>query len=115
MDFMEMREASGIAGDVATNAIEEGFYWHEAYRKEAWYDKNYLYEDYAPAYRAGYVHRMRHADASWEQAEVELGSRWDGIKGVSRMPWDVAKAIAHAAWKHVGESMPDRLEHQSEH
>ena len=84
-------------------SFDEDVYWHESYRHQATFDRHALYEDYSPAYRAGYLYRMRHQNRSWEQAEHDLSCGWEKIRGVSRLAWSDARPAVRAAWEHVAE------------
>lgn len=91
----------GLAGKGASEVINptaEDTYWRDAYRNEPYYSNAYGYEDYAPAYRVGYTHRMSNAEQNWEQAEAKMQADWDRTKGTSRLKWDEAKHATRAAW-----------------
>jgi len=84
----------------------EELYWRDAYRSEPYFNTLYTYDDYAPAYRAGYSHRLERPDGLWNQVEPELEARWELDKETSRLPWDEARLAAQAAWVRAGTSVP---------
>lgn len=91
----------GLAGKglgEAVNPTAEDTYWREAYRNEPYYNKQYGYDDYGPAYRLGYTHRLNNG-TTWD--ERKLQSEWERAKGTSRLAWNDAKDAAHAGWHRV--------------
>ena len=96
--------AGGLVGkDIGetVHRTDEERYWIMSYRREPYYNSRYSYEDYAPAYRAAYAHRMRNVQGFWEQAEIDLQTGWESSKDKSRLLWQDAKHAAHAAWHRV--------------
>ena len=75
----------------------EDLYWQRAYITEPYYNSELSYDDYAPAYRAGFMHRQNNA-RSWEEVEGELQSEWERNKGASRLDRDDALHPMRAAW-----------------
>ncbi|MEO8747091.1 MAG: hypothetical protein ABI379_05500 [Rhodanobacter sp.] len=99
----------GLAGKgvgEAVNPTVEDAYWRENHTDEAYYNDQYKYDDYAPAYRVGYENRARYADRTWDQAEPDLRADWDRNKGRSRMEWNDAKHATRAAWDRVQRARP---------
>ncbi len=94
--------AAGHSVGEAVNPTEEDAYWQRAFITEPYYNKNFTYDDYGPAYRAGYMHRSEYADRSWDQVEPELMSDWERNKGTSRLRWEDARDASQAAWQHAG-------------
>lgn len=91
----------GLAGKgvgEAVNPTAEETYWRESYASEPYYNKGFTYDDYAPAYRAGYISRMNDMHGSWDKTEAKLQSDWEHTKGASRLGWEDAKRASHAAW-----------------
>jgi hypothetical protein len=93
--------AGGLAGNTIAQAIHpevEDAYWREAHNREPYYSDNYSYDDYAPAYRAGYESRMQgHTD--WSYTKKEWERRWDAEHAQSRLDWSAAEPAIHAAWE----------------
>jgi len=95
--------AGHSAGEAISPTVEET-YWRSAYGKEPYFNKKYTFDDYAPAYRAGFMGRDEYRDLSWEKAEPRLASKWAKNKGSSRLQWDQARDASHAAWQRVDQS-----------
>lgn len=91
----------GLAGNTVAEAIhphEEDAHWRTAHAQEPYYTEGYTYDDYAPAYRAGYESRMQgHTDWSYTQQEWER--RWDAEHAQSRLQWSQAEPAIKAAWE----------------
>lgn len=79
----------------------EDAYWSRHYWRERYYRPDCEYEDYAPAYCAGYVGWGQYG-GSYEDAEKSLCANWERIKGDSRLSLDEARAAMQAAWDHAG-------------
>lgn len=72
-----------------------------------YYDSDYSFDDYRPAYRYGTYARTRYADRDWDdRLEHELESGWDEFKGKSRLAWDKAKHATRDAWHSVERVLP---------
>jgi len=56
-----------------------------------YYEKDYTYDDYRPAYQYGLDSRTQHAGRSWDQVETDLARDWDRVKSHSRLNWDKAE------------------------
>jgi hypothetical protein len=116
MSSLERHEARSIEGQPVYRYDAEGLgvaeeegHGHDSCSHGATFDRHALNEDYSPAYRAGYLYRMRHPNRTWEQAEHDLSLRWDRLRGFSRFAWNDAMPAARAAWEHVGaaDRMPE--------
>ena len=81
----------------AINPTAEEVYWREMYGGETRYHLAHPYEDYAPAFMAGYLYR----DRPWSEAETELLALWERHRGNSPLTWDEVRDAAHAAWMHA--------------
>ena len=91
----------GLAGKGAAEAVnptEEEAYWRDSYLSEPYYSRSYTYDDYAPAYRAGYQSRME-GRASWDEARAESQRRWEAENASSRLQWAEAEPAVKAAWE----------------
>lgn len=91
----------GLAGKAVAEKIDptiEDAYWLGAYLNEPYYDRAHTFEDYAPAYRVGYVGYTQSAGKSFEDSENHLQSEYGKHRGTSRLGWDGAKVAARAAW-----------------
>lgn len=94
----------GLAGKAVAEKIDptaEDTYWRDAHRKEPYYRAENTYEDYAPAYRVGYLGRSKRQGQSFDSVESELKSEYDNQRGDSRLTWDKARDASRAAWNRV--------------
>jgi len=81
----------------AINPTAEEAYWRDTYGGDTRYHLAHAYEDYAPAFMAGYLYRER----PWSEAEAELLAVWERHRGHSPLTWDEVRDAAHAAWLHA--------------
>ncbi|MDP3228741.1 MAG: hypothetical protein Q8N13_12285 [Acidovorax sp.] len=91
----------GLAGKGAAEAVNptvEDAHWRETYVKEPYYSDAYSYDDYAPAYRAGYQSAMD-GRADWSATRTDLQHRWEADRQTSRLNWLDAEPAAKAAWE----------------
>lgn len=100
--------AGGLAGKATAEAIDptrEDAYWNDNYRSQPWYESEYTYEDYRPAFRTGYEAYGRYARVgkTYEQVEPELQRDWERSRGTSRLNWEKARLATRAAWHRVGD------------
>ena len=102
----------GIAGAAAGKSVAEGVnpteeeaYWRENHSSQEWADDEYTYDDYAPAYRAGYEGPGRY-QTSWDRAESKIESEWNELKADSRLNWEKAKHATRAGWHRVERAIP---------
>ena len=79
----------------------EDSYWSDAYQSELYYREGHDYEDYAPAYCAGYIGFAQYG-GSYDDAEASLCANWLRIKGDSRLTLDEARLATRAAWERMG-------------
>lgn len=103
--------AGGLAGKGVAEAIDptaEDAYWRDAHTGESYYDRNYTYDDYAPAYRAGYsgYGKYRATGRTFDTAQADLEQEYNRTKGKSRLAWDKARHATRAAWDRVERAMP---------
>jgi len=93
--------AGGLAGKAvgeSVNPTEEDTYWRSRYVNEPYYETGRKYDDYAPAYRAGYMARSEDDTRSFDEAEADLQARYLRERGASRLEWAQARAATRAAW-----------------
>jgi len=81
----------------AVNPTAEEAYWRDMYGGDARYNLAHPYEDYAPAFMAGYLYR----DRPWSEAEADLLAVWERHKGSSPLTWEEVRDAARAAWLHA--------------
>ena len=105
--------AGAIAGGLAGKAVAEHFdptaedaYWRENFEREPYYQKGFSYNDYAPAYRAGYEGRLRHTGKRFDDVHTDLAKDYESRRGSSKLGWEHGKHAARAAWDRVERAMP---------
>lgn len=96
----EMEMAEEVAARAAVDTRQEDTYWSRHYWRERYYRPDCEYEDYAPAYCAGYVGFGQYG-GTYEEAEKSLCANWERIKGDSRLGLDEARQAMQAAWDHA--------------
>lgn len=104
--------ALGVAcGAVAGKAIATGIdpeaedtYWQKQYRHEPYYESEYAFDDYGPAYRLGWQRYSPHQ--SFESAEKLMSEEWAQGRGSSKLEWHQARDAAKAGWSRVGSLQP---------
>jgi len=79
------------------DAAHEDAYWRCAFWYERYYSRGLDYEDYAPAYCAGYIGYAQYG-GEYDDAEASLWANWERIKGDSRLLPDDARHAMRAAW-----------------
>ncbi|MFP0709956.1 hypothetical protein ACLDYB_06590 [Acinetobacter baumannii] len=84
---------------------EEDNYWRENYKKMPYYteDKNLEYDrDYWAAYRLGYENRVdNNAEINFSEVESKLKTKWEQVKGSSRLQWEEAKFAVEDGLKKI--------------
>ncbi|HKZ73440.1 MAG TPA: hypothetical protein VJ011_05210 [Steroidobacteraceae bacterium] len=81
-------------------------YWRENFRNESYYDRNYEWDDYEPAYRYGRESYSMHTGRRYSDVERVLESGWERAKGKSRLMWQNAKEAVRAGWHRIERAMP---------
>ncbi len=79
------------------NPTPEETYWREMYGSDTRYNLTHPFDDYAPAFMAGYLYRNR----PWSEAEAEMLAVWERNSGNSPLAWQEVRDAAHAAWLHA--------------
>jgi hypothetical protein len=82
--------------------MTEEIYWREHYAAEPYYDTNFGFEDYLPAWRTGWEGRAKYAGRSFEHAERELEADFHWNRGQSRLLWEQARPAVRAAFERKG-------------
>lgn len=72
-------------------------FWRKQHAYEGYFRAGLDYEDYAPAYCAGYIGHAQYG-GNYDDAEKSLLSNWMRIKGDSRLELDEARLAMRAAW-----------------
>jgi len=96
----------GVFGAIAGRAIAAGIdpeaeeaYWQKQYHKEPYYESEYAFEDYGPAYRLGW--QLYSPQTSFEAAENVMSEQWIKGRGTSKLEWHKARDAAKAGWNRV--------------
>ena len=97
---------SGSGKNYNVDATAQDTYWRSSYENEPYYNKEYNYDDYQPAYKLGYEGHGRYSGRSYDQAESDLSNDWEKTKGKSRMMWNDAKSAVRAGWHRVERALP---------
>jgi hypothetical protein len=106
----------GIAGAIVDAVVAQGVgealdptaedaYWQRAFITEPYFNRDYTYDDYGPAYRLGYNNRGTYIGNSWDEVEPALKTEWERTKGASRLTWEEAREAGQSAWHHAGASV----------
>jgi len=85
---------------ISVNPQLEDCYWRVACPLENYFHKDMDYEDYAPAYCAGYVGYAQYG-GRYEDSEASLCANWERIKGDSRLTLGDALMAMRAAWSRM--------------
>jgi len=96
----------GLAGKATAEAIDptaENEYWETNYPARPYYDEQYPYEEYAPAYRTGWEARNLYPDAAFDDVEQDVQGHWEKTRAESKLDWDRARPAVRDAWDRVGE------------
>ena len=96
--------AGGLAGKATAEAIDptaEDAYWRDNHKSQPFAHQNRSYDDYQPAYRAGYEGFSRHSAGSGRFEDAETHVRSDYEKSSTSLPWEDARPAAHAAWSRL--------------
>jgi uncharacterized protein YcfJ len=91
----------GLAGKGAAEAVNptaEDAHWREAHARQPYHSDAYTYDDYAPAYRAGYESVIDNR-GDWNTVRGDLEQRWETDRQTSRLNWMDAEPAARAAWE----------------
>ena len=81
------------------DAANEELYWREHFASEPYYDPSFGFEDYLPAWRAGWEGRGRHAGKKFDEIEQDLKAEFHWNRGNSRLLWEQARDAARAAFE----------------
>jgi len=94
---IERRSGGRDIAEMLDPAGEEA-YWRENYSTQPYYEAGYTYDDYHPAYRAGWEGRARYEGRRFQEVERELQADYERRRGASRLDWDRGREAARAAW-----------------
>jgi len=71
------------------NSDDRGFVLRERHTSEPYYNPAHTYDDYAPAYRAGYMHYT--PGQTFEESEPELMGHYQTYAAKSQLEWEHAQ------------------------
>lgn len=101
--------AGGLAGKGIAEMVDptvEDAYWREAHAEQPYFSDVNTYDDFAPAYRAGYEGRVKYDGRSFDEIETDLEADyrrhngeldWVDVKDASRNAWNRIDARARDA------------------
>ena len=81
------------------NPTEEELFWHENFSGSPYFDREYTWEDYQPAYQAGV--QTFDPKRKFSDIEPELENNWGEIRGDSRLEWPEARSASEDAWNRL--------------
>ena len=95
----------GIAGAYAGKGIAENIdptveeeYWKNEFNKRPYFSDGRSFNDYAPAYRAGWEAYEPQAATTWQEREAFARQRWESEGGAPTLTWDEAKLASEDAY-----------------
>ncbi len=98
----------GVAGGLGGKAVGESLdptveaeFWRSEYTKRPYYNKQYGFDSYHPAYQAGW--EASTLGASWANSEPKVRqkyeeSKWESEGGAPKLTWEEASAAARDAY-----------------
>lgn len=97
----------GLAGSALgelVNPTEEDRYWSVSYKNEPYYNSNYSFADYRPAYRTGFEGHGQHQGLAFQDVESHLEQDYIRNRGDSRLNWEQARPATLSAWNRMSSS-----------
>ncbi len=100
----------GIAGKAAAESVNptvETAYWQKHYNTRPYYRKGQPFDYYRPAYQIGWESYDGQKNATWEQREPKVKTKWEDVSrwenegGAPSMTWEEAKQAARDAHDRV--------------
>ena len=88
------------AGEVVNPTLEDA-HWRAAYADEPYVRPDFIFDDYAPAYRIGYLGAAKADGRTFEDAVPQLREQYERVRGRSPLDWHAAQSAARAAWDRV--------------
>lgn len=101
--------AGGLGGKAVAESINptvEDDYWRNQYASRPYYEQGRTFEEYQPAYRAGYEGYGRYSESgrTYDEVEPELQREYENSHSRAGLEWEKAKHATQDAW--------NRLEHK---
>ncbi|MEO0409253.1 MAG: glycine zipper family protein [Cyanobacteria bacterium P01_A01_bin.135] len=108
--------AGGLLGKGVAEQIDptaEEAYWRDTYRDRPYTEADYDYDDYSPAYSAGYDGYANYGSngMTYADAEPRLREDYEKRRGTSRLDWDKAKPATEDAWNRADAHVKQGREH----
>ncbi len=105
----------GVAGGLAGKAVAENYdptvettYWRDNHHYRPYYNDNYSFEHYEPAYRAGWESYDADVNADWTEREAIARERWENEGGAEHMTWEEARLASADAYDRVRTPQPKK-------
>lgn len=99
---------SGHGVAEAVNPTVEENYWRENHATQDWASEGATYDEFAPAYRTGFLMQKRHAGKPFEDIETDLALDYQKHDPLAPLPWDRARPAVKAAWQRVSGTVAPR-------
>ncbi|MBD2091079.1 YsnF/AvaK domain-containing protein [Microcoleus sp. FACHB-1515] len=100
----------GLVGKGAAEAVnptQEDEYWRSNHTSRSYVEKDRTYDDYAPAYKAGYEGFGRYGDSekTFEEVEPDLKRDYEATHATAgtAMPWEKAREASRDAYMRLYE------------
>jgi hypothetical protein len=79
----------------------ETTYWRGQYVTRPYYSPEYTFEEYEPAYRAGWEAFDHSTPVAFSEREKQAQQSWENEGGAQQMTWDEARSAAEDAYDRV--------------
>ncbi|HUE95081.1 MAG TPA: hypothetical protein VMN39_00385 [Longimicrobiaceae bacterium] len=106
----------GLAGKGVAEYIDpthEHKYWQENFRDRDYVAEDAEYDEYAPAYQYGWesycVIAKEEGPKQFDDAEPDLGRKWEEHRSESDLPWESARPAARDAWNRTKQEHGDKI------
>jgi uncharacterized protein YcfJ len=100
--------AGGMAGKRVGEMVDptvEDAYWRSTHTSQPYYSSDYSYDDFAPAYRAGYEGRVKYDGRKFDDIETDLEADYKRYNG--RLDWVDVRDATRNAWDRVDRRIQD--------
>ena len=100
--------AGGLAGKGVAEMVDptvEDAYWRSTHTTQPYYSSDQNYDDFAPAYRAGYEGRVKYNGRKFDEIETDLEADYKRNNG--KLDWVDVKDATRNAWNRVDRRIQD--------
>ena len=100
--------AGGLAGKGVAEMVDptvEDAYWRSTHTTQPYYSSDQSYDDFAPAYRAGYEGRVKYNGRKFDEIETDLEADYKRNNG--KLDWVDVKDATRNAWNRVDRRIQD--------